>query len=231
MTKGLLIAGLIAFLGAAGACDDGAADDGLDAGPDFADATDSAEVLDAGDTSDAVEAADEADGAPDATDGAGCEPTAANILGPYYIEGAPERSDLVEPGMAGTRLTVTGRVLAADCTPIPGAMLDVWQANADGVYDNTGWLLRGWFLADAAGEWTLHTIVPGRYATGGTFRPDHIHVRVSAAGFLLLTTQLYFADDPFNATDPFFVPSLAMTTTVQPDGSLSATFDFVLSTE
>jgi len=224
MTRQLLILGLVACVGVAGGCDEGAADDGWEETSEAVDASDAEGLAEAVDAVEAVDAAE----AVDAVDGGTCEPTAANILGPYYIEGAPERWDLLEAGMAGTRLTVTGRVLTTGCAPIPGAMLDVWQANAEGVYDNTGWTLRGWFLADVAGEWTLSTIVPGRYATGGTFRPDHVHVRVSAAGFALLTTQLYFADDPYNATDPFFVPSLAMTTTVEPDGSLSATFDFVL---
>lgn len=166
----------------------------------------------------------------DAADGedGSCPATAPNILGPFYLEGAPERSDLVETGMSGTRLTIAGAVLDSACVPIPGALLDFWQADDAGVYDNTGWRLRGRLYANSEGRWSLQTIVPGRYDTGGTFRPEHIHVRVSAPGHLLLTTQLYFPDDPFAATDPFYVPSLTMTVVDLPDGSRRATFDFVL---
>ncbi|MBI5485702.1 MAG: dioxygenase [Deltaproteobacteria bacterium] len=234
MTAGVL--SLVAFF--ALGCDSNSADDGADARdeqPDQADVFDSADVVGPeARADDAVRDGEDVvpgDVPGDAPDGEVCEPTAANILGPYYIAGAPERWDLVEPGMAGTRLTISGRVLGPDCAPVPDAVVDVWQADADGVYDNAGWLLRGWSRADADGVWKVHTIVPGRYATGGTFRPAHIHVRVGASGYVLLTTQLYFAGDPYNESDPYYVPSLALVPGALPDGSLTASFDFVLVAE
>ncbi|MBI5499677.1 MAG: dioxygenase [Deltaproteobacteria bacterium] len=237
------IGGVVALLALGCGCDAGAAAEDADAPADTpADRGDAFDGAGEADVSDGAGDAETFDGAGDAdvsdgtvddgaegADGASCAPTAANILGPYYLEGAPERWDLVEPATAGTRLTVTGVVRGPECVSIAGAVVDVWQADADGVYDNVGWTLRGWSRADAAGSWRLHTIVPGRYATGGTFRPAHIHVRVSAPGFLPLTTQLYFAGDPYNETDPYYVPSLALEPEAQADGSLAATFDFVLT--
>src|SRR5262249_45479424 len=63
--------------------------------------------------------------------------------GPFYKTGAPMRSVLREPGMAGTRLMFFGRVLGADCRPIPNAVVDLWHSNDEGVYDNEGFRLRG----------------------------------------------------------------------------------------
>ncbi len=62
----------------------------------------------------------------------------ANPEGPLYTPGAPERTSLIEPGMGGTPLLVKGRVMTSDCTPMPGALLDFWQAGASGAYDNVG---------------------------------------------------------------------------------------------
>jgi protocatechuate 3,4-dioxygenase beta subunit len=66
------------------------------------------------------------------------EPTASNAEGPYYKSGAPERTALVEPDMTGTRLLLTGQVLTTGCQPVAGAVLDFWQANDQGEYDNAG---------------------------------------------------------------------------------------------
>jgi protocatechuate 3,4-dioxygenase beta subunit len=164
-----------------------------------------------------------------------CLETEDNILGPYWIDGAPERSDLTEPGLAGTRLQITGRVLglgAATCTPLAGALLDVWQADDRGdtpadYWDESTWRLRGRLYTAADGGYDLRTIVPGRYLNGREFRPAHIHVRVSAPGHRLLTTQLYFEGDPYNQTDQFVEQSLIMKLTGAGDGR-AARFDFVI---
>src|SRR5947208_17183017 len=71
------------------------------------------------------------------------QPTPAQTEGPYFKPGSPMRTSLVEPGMAGTRLALSGRVLSRDCRPIAGARLDFWQADASGSYGNAGYRLRG----------------------------------------------------------------------------------------
>src|SRR5205085_9577000 len=69
--------------------------------------------------------------------------TPAETEGPYYKRSTPERTSLWEPGMAGTRLRLSGQVLTRDCRPVPAALLDFWQADAAGAYDNAGYRLRG----------------------------------------------------------------------------------------
>ena len=169
-----------------------------------------------------------------------CAKTAPNIEGPYYRDGAPMRADLVDRGMRGTRLVIAGKVLGDDCkTPLEGALLDVWQADTDGHYDNDGHegrrapgplTLRGKLLASRGGLYELHSIIPGRYLNGPQYRPAHVHVKVSAPGYQTLTTQLYFDGDPYNGVDPFIDKSLVMKLADDGrSGGKAAAFDFVLA--
>ncbi|MFC0600456.1 carbohydrate-binding protein [Streptomyces palmae] len=149
--------------------------------------------------------------------------TPEQIEGPYFKPNSPLRSSLVEPGTAGTRLTVTGFVFGLTCRPVAGALLDFWQADNAGVYDNTGFRFRGHQFTGADGAFRLETIVPGLYPG----RTRHIHVKVQAPGEPVLTTQLYFPGEPGNSSDSLFDPRLLMT--VSGDGSgRQGAFDFVL---
>lgn len=167
----------------------------------------------------------------DAVTAAACDDdTADNILGPYYKEGAPVRDVLVEDGDPGTRLALAGTVVVAGtCAPVAGATLDVWQADDDAVYDAAGFRFRGKVLTDGTGAWSLRTIIPGHYLNGAQYRPAHIHVRITGPGIAELVTQLYFEGDPYNAIDPFIVPSLIMPVDDDGDGGKRARFDFVLA--
>jgi len=139
-----------------------------------------------------------------------CRITDENILGPYYKEGAPFRDD-IRDGESGDVLIVSGFVLGQDgCTPLVDAIVDIWQANPSGAYDSAGFTLRGRLRTDDSGRYSLTTIFPGRYLNGSTYRPAHIHYRVSHPDNVDLTTQLYFSGDPFNPTDPFILDSLIM---------------------
>ncbi len=169
-----------------------------------------------------------------ATGGAGgslsatpCDVTAPNILGPFHSPGSPERQILWDDDPAGQRLIVTGRVFGVDCAIVSGATLDFWEAKTDGLYDNEGYTLRGHQFADSEGSYELKAIIPGRYLNGSQYRPQHIHVIVTAPGYAPLTTQLYFEGDPYNEIDPFIIDSLIMKTQER-DGVTTATFDFVL---
>ena len=71
--------------------------------------------------------------------------------GPYFTANSPERASLLEDGMAGTKLIVTGYVYDTNCQPVANALLDFWQADANGVYDNSGYTLRGHQFTDANG--------------------------------------------------------------------------------
>jgi protocatechuate 3,4-dioxygenase beta subunit len=126
--------------------------------------------------------------------------------------------------MAGTRLTVTGRVTDLSCHPLAGAVLDFWQADASGNYDNSGYRLRGHEATDADGRYSLLTIVPGEYPG----RTQHIHVKVTAPGRPTLTTQLYFPGSARNSSDSIFDPALLMNVTDAAGGGKLGTYDFVL---
>ncbi len=152
--------------------------------------------------------------------------TLAETEGPYFKANSPETTSLLQDGMQGTLLTVTGQVLAQDGTPIANALLDFWQANASGSYDNSGYTLRGHQYTDANGYYTLTTIVPGLYPG----RTEHIHVKVQAPNGPVLTTQLFFPGVAQNARDGIFDPSLVLNTLNGADGSQSAIFNFVVQT-
>lgn len=145
--------------------------------------------------------------------------------GPYFTRNSPERTSLLEPDMAGTKIVLTGSVVDTACQPVPRALLDFWQADDSGEYDNVGYRLRGHQFADDAGRYSLETVVPGLYPG----RTRHFHLKVQAPNQPILTTQLYFPDEPRNARDGIFSPELLLTIQDQPDGSKLGRFDFVLN--
>jgi protocatechuate 3,4-dioxygenase beta subunit len=145
-------------------------------------------------------------------------PTPQDMEGPFYKAGAPARASLLEPGMKGERLVLAGRVLALDCKPVAGAMLDFWQADEKGEYDNAGFRLRGKLQADGEGRYRLETILPPPYMG----RPRHIHVKLQRPGGRVLTTQLYFPGEARGADRALVVKM------ERAGAELHAQFDFVL---
>jgi protocatechuate 3,4-dioxygenase beta subunit len=150
--------------------------------------------------------------------------TPAQTEGPYYTPNTPERTSLLEPDMPGTKLIVTGYVLATNCQPVTQALVDFWHCDDAGVYDNVGYRLRGHQFTDDQGRYYLETIMPGVYPG----RTRHIHVKVQAPNQPVLTTQLYFPDEPENARDGIFQPELVMAVQDAADGKAAA-FNFVLA--
>jgi len=151
--------------------------------------------------------------------------TENNWQGPFYKPGAPVRSVLFEKGMAGTPLTVTGRILDPHGRPLKGALLDIWQADDKGSYDNTGFLLRGKLYTDDEGRYTLRTVKPLYYGDPGDKRPAHM--KASFGKSSILTTELYFKGDPWIHRDAGVRPSLIMSPRRESEG-LVAKFDFVI---
>src|SRR6476469_36061 len=143
--------------------------------------------------------------------------------GPFFKPSSPERAELIEPGMAGQPIELVGFVLTRNCKPVPGALVDLWQANDKGDYDSSGFRLRGHQRADAEGRYRFRTIVPGAYEA----RTRHLHVKVAPPAGRVLTTQLYFPGEPKNAKDGLFRRELLMRT-AKNEGSLTGRFDFVL---
>jgi len=150
------------------------------------------------------------------------ELTAQQTEGPFFKTNTPRRISLVEPQSKAPRLVVTGQVLSAQCRPVANALLDFWHADEDGEYDNRGFRYRGHQFTDAQGGYRLQTIVPAEYPG----RTRHIHVKLQAPGKRILTTQLYFRDEPGNRRDGLYRPDLEMR--MAGKGAGEGTFDFVV---
>ncbi|MBT2230465.1 dioxygenase [Nonomuraea sp. NEAU-A123] len=149
---------------------------------------------------------------PSSVEGPFHSPAPARDLG-AWISFGPERDRAVPT-------VVHGRVLDCDGTPLPGALVDLWQANDTGLYDTQddtqdAGNLRGLFTADGDGRYWFRTVRPSSYpvptdGTGGKLlhaigrhpmRPAHLHYRVAAAGHRPLTTHVFLAGDPYLGSD------------------------------
>jgi protocatechuate 3,4-dioxygenase beta subunit len=153
----------------------------------------------------------------------GDEPTIRETEGPYFKPSSPERAYLVEPGSKARLVEITGAVLSRSCRPVTRALVDLWHADERGDYDNAGFRYRGHLFTNADGRYRFETILPAIYPG----RTRHYHVKVQAPGQAVLTTQLYFPNEPMNRRDGLFRRELAMRMAEAGDG-LAAQFDFVL---
>ena len=149
--------------------------------------------------------------------------TPPQTAGPFYKPRSPERKSLLEPGIQGSRIVLEGNVRSTKCKPVQGALVDFWQADGNGAYDNAGYRLRGHQFSDGAGRYRLDTVVPGVYPG----RTRHFHVRVQAPNRPIVTTQLYFPGEPENKRDVIFNPKLVIALRGS-TGAKAASFDFVL---
>jgi hydroxyquinol 1,2-dioxygenase len=151
--------------------------------------------------------------------------TESTVLGPFYREGArelPAGASISLDGR-GEPAVVSGRVLATDGTPITGAVLDVWEGDDNGLYEQQDpeqpdMNLRGRFRTDAEGRYRLVAIKPVSYPVPDDgpvgqmlralgrhpYRPAHIHFIVSAAGYQPVTTHLFASGDPYLESDVVF---------------------------
>lgn len=180
------------------------------------------------------------------------EGSKGTIEGPFYVPDSPrlpaEATLPMREGEKGTRLTFHGQVRAVDGTALAGATVDIWHCDDDGFYSQFApsppqWNLRGTLTADDDGHFRIHTIQPAPYqiptdgATGAliraanwhAWRPAHLHLKVSAPGHELITTQLYFPGDPHNADDiaSAVKPELMLDPRSGADG-VDVEYDFVL---
>ncbi len=151
--------------------------------------------------------------------------TESTVLGPFYREGARELApgESISLDGKGEPAIVSGRVLSTDSTPIAGAVLDVWEGNDDGLYEQQDpnqpdMNLRGRYRTDAEGRFTVVGIKPVSYPvpTDGPvgqlllalgrhpYRPAHIHFIISAEGYRPLTTHLFASGDPYLDSDAVF---------------------------
>jgi len=130
-----------------------------------------------------------------------CNETTNDLFGqgPFYTENAPtiQNNQLADMNEAGTKLILSGRVYNLDCSEfIVNTEIDIWHADDDGAYDNTGYNLRGKTTTNGQGFYLFETVKPGLYLNGANYRPSHIHLKITPPGFSTLTTQIYFEGDP-----------------------------------
>lgn len=155
----------------------------------------------------------------------GQPPTEATVQGPFYWEGAPDMPlgcDLRIDGVAGEPAYYEGKVTDTAGRPLPGALLDIWSGDGEGVYDmqveGQGMTLRGRLRADASGRYHFWSIRPSEYPvpTDGPvgvmlkrmgrhpMRPGHIHLKVSANGHVPVTTHLFARGGRYLDSDAVF---------------------------
>lgn len=154
------------------------------------------------------------------------DPTAteSTVFGPFFVDGAPgiELGGDISFGAKGTPCWVSGAVRSTTGEPIPGARLEVWEADEDGFYDvqyqgdrTAG---RGWLTSGDAGEYRFWSVRPSAYpipadgpvgellAASGRhpMRPAHLHFMVTAPGYRTLITHIFVAGDEYLASDAVF---------------------------
>ena len=175
--------------------------------------------------------------------------TDSTVLGPFHMVQSPVRQlgETIALAEGGVPTLVTGQVLSADGDELPGAVVDVWQADENGFYDvqipeqvperN----LRGLFACDNNGKFTFRTILPAAYpipqdgpvgqlltATARhPYRPAHIHFIVEADGYASLTTHIFVAGSPYLDSDAVFgvKESLVLEFAECTDAALAAEYD------
>ena len=154
-----------------------------------------------------------------------CTPgTRSSTAGPFYTPETPQRDSLREPDTTGESLAFEGLVLAHDCRPLAGAVIDIWHSDERGRYDNRGFRYRGHQFTDRTGAFRFETIRPVRYSA----RTPHIHVKVQGETTRVLTTQVYFPDmQEANARDRIFRDDLVMRLD-RAGAGWRGRFDFVL---
>lgn len=150
--------------------------------------------------------------------------------GPFLRSDVPERQELNVTGDAGEPLVLTGRVLDSQCVPKAGAEVLLWSAGgAEAFYDTESpdANLYGKQYTDEDGAFCFATLRPVPYGPEGSVLPAHFHLAINLDGVRVLTTQLYFEDDPYLDTLEMPPPrELVVTPEVLADGTLKVRYDF-----
>ena len=130
--------------------------------------------------------------------------TTSNILGPFYRPGAPVREDLTIAGQEGQKVIIKGSVSSDGGMPLEGAVIELWHADPEGLYDpgSPTFPYRAKFITDESGKYRFITHLPGRYEKGGSLRPRHFHLRITARGHSELISQIFLIDNFFIGDDP-----------------------------
>jgi hydroxyquinol 1,2-dioxygenase len=176
--------------------------------------------------------------------------TESTVLGPFYVEGAPEMplgANIAKPGTPGEPCRASGSLSGPDGRPVAGALIDVWEGGGDGFYDvqkDEGTNLRARFRSDANGRFHFRCVKPTSYpvphdgpvgrmlvATGRhPMRPGHLHFMIQAPGYEKLVTHLFVRGDQYLESDAVFgvKDSLVVDFTRDATGEYAVHYDFVL---
>lgn len=137
-----------------------------------------------------------------------CIPTFLDGGGPYYQPNTPFRDHLAPDENKGEQLTVRGKVLGADCvTPLSNVVVDVWQANESGNYEDEWY--RGRVTTEADGSYQFTTVIPKGYGAGTAYRPPHIHFKIWNADSLLITSQMFLPASQEQGIEEAYIVDLA----------------------
>ena len=138
----------------------------------------------------------------------GDTPTTTDILGPFYRPGAPMRTNLRLVNSNGTPIVLKGYIFKEDGkTPINDAFVEIWHCDENEVYDNTSdeYKYRGGQKTKTDGKYEFKSILPVPYKADPkdetSWRPAHIHMRVSVTNQQDLITQIYFKGGKYLETD------------------------------
>jgi len=178
--------------------------------------------------------------------------TESTVFGPFFVEGAPKygHGDDVANGAVGVPCLVRGRVVDLEGNPVPGAAIEVWQADAEGKYDvqrpgQSRHQARGALVAGCKGEYHFRSILAEAYPIPDDgpvgdmlratrrhpWRPAHLHFMIRAPGYETLITHVFRDGDRYLDSDAVFGvrQSLIADWKKQPDGSYLVEYDFVLN--
>jgi protocatechuate 3,4-dioxygenase beta subunit len=126
-------------------------------------------------------------------------PTPIDQLGPFYKKGCPNTAILCSASDPGMPLKVAGTVYSTRGEILPGAKIEVWQANHSGHYDLNGYRYRGMLNTNAEGYYSFRSVIPGHYPARVC---QHIHFLVTSPGQKPLVTEMYFGSDSVFKGDP-----------------------------
>ena len=154
----------------------------------------------------------------------GC--TEATVFGPFHTDKAADfkNGDDMSMGAAGEPAFIRGKVSGLDGKPVANALLDVWQADGDGIYDvqytdkDGALFARGRLNADTGGKYWFKSILPEFYsipvdgpvgsmmkeAARHPYRPAHLHFMIQAPGYEKLVTHVFRKDDQYLESDAVF---------------------------
>lgn len=156
--------------------------------------------------------------------------------GPYYAFDTPETRKVAASGTPGQPMVFQGRIVDIDGNPVDGAIIEIWHADGNGDYDNEEFNCRGHQFTNADGCFEFQTVKPYGYGKRSLsfagvidYRAAHLHVKMKKDN-RKQTTQIWFPDDPRNATDVAYdrVKDVATVNQGFIGGMVHIRFDFIL---